>query len=185
MACWYFCSLCRDGAERSTSAELLEHILKYHKCNGWTKYNGHPKKKCLIKFHFDLMNPQERICTSLKSVSLQCSICKTHHNWSVDYVACVQRHVEDDKNSQMFREEFPSQDDEFLLNAAENMANQADEQISSSVLNLNDQSEMLSQDDLILAMHEELLLQHSQDTVQKLLNGKFKKYMAHYCSDVH
>lgn len=173
MACWYFCSLCRDGAERNTSAELLEHILKNHKCSGWTKYNGHPKKKCLIEYHFDLMNPQERICTSVKSVNVQCTICKTFHKSTVGYVDCLKKHVEDDYQSQLFREEFPSQDDELLLNAVENIV----AQVSSSDMIVNDVSEMLSQDDMILDMHahyvEELIDQHTPDTVQKLLNGKY------------
>ncbi len=162
MACWYFCSLCREGVEKNSAVELLEHIMKAHKCNGWSKYNGQPKKKCLIEFHFDVMNPQERICTSLQPVNIQCKLCDKYHNFSVDYVNCVQRHVLEDSDSQSFRDEFPSQDNQFLLNAAESV---------------DASCEMLSQDDQMLDMCagyvEELIQSESHETVQQLLNGKF------------
>lgn len=188
MPIWYFCSLCREGDEKTSSSELLDHIFKKHKCDGWSKFNGYPKNECIIKFHFDIMNPQERICTSMQSVSVKCYICSSNYTSSVDYVSCVQRHVDEDKVSQQFRDEFPSQDDEILIGAANDM-DQAEDQVNvmltqddgflmaaANDMDMEEVNEMLTQDDIVLDMHaqyiEEMILQKSQNTVQNLINGK-------------
>ncbi len=187
MACWYFCSLCRDGAERNSAADLLEHIMKAHKCSGWSKYNGHPKKKCLIKFHFDIMNPQERICNSLKPVNITCSFCKVHHNFSVDYVTCVQNQVLIDQQTATACD-FPTQDDPFLIDAVNTIETTMVNNAEGEQLAVNNEvedplslfiDEMSTQDDLMLDKHaaliEEMIVTESHETVQQLLNGKYFK----------
>lgn len=114
MSVAYFCSLCTGGHEGYSVVDLWNHILIRHVCPGWSKFNGQVKTKCLLKFHYDRVNNQQRICTNRSPRNIDCAICKSRYQFTDEYVDCVRKHNENELK-------FPTDDEDLLLCFAESV----------------------------------------------------------------
>lgn len=201
MATWYFCSLCIEGHEECSALDLWNHIQSKHKCSGWSKFNGHSKKQCLINYHFDLMNPQERTCNLHGPLRLKCYICSKIYASSNDYVNCVHRHCENeaDTSEVVMCDDFLTQDDHLFYDAPEHInqvntqfpenddifLNHAMDQVITSdgfpddgnddiIMEVPLPDEMLTQDDIYL----DCVADYVEECIRH--NGKFNIYNCYY-----
>lgn len=139
MSVAYFCSLCTGGHESYSVVDLWNHILIRHVCPGWSKFNGQVKTKCLLKFHYDRVNNQQRICTNRSPRNIDCAICKSRYQFTDEYVDCVRKHNENELK-------FPTDDEDLLLCFAESV--EARQKISEnpSETSSNDSSGQVTSD---------------------------------------